>query len=233
AWSGTARYVPAEQLLTLTQSPRVSSGGVLTTAEIVRFSRATGEGLAEGDVKSTYSDLKPQPEGALLASASPIHVTARSMKATRSPTTATYTGNARLWQDANIVEAPSIQFDRDHRSVLAQGSRTQPVSTVLVQVDKSGNADPVAVNSDRLTYTDSERLAHFEGNVIAKGAGITTSAAAMDVFLQPVSQEPSKVSNSNAGRIDHIVATGKVMVTEPDRRATGDRLVYMSKDDKF
>ena len=233
AWSGTATYVPAEQLLTLTQSPRVSSGGMLISAEIIRLYRATGEGLAEGDVRSTYSDLKPRPEGALLASGSPIHVTARSMKATRSPTTATYTGNARLWQDANIVEAPFIQFDRDHRSVLAQGSRTQPVSTVLVQVDKSGKADPVAVASDRLTYTDSERLAHFEGNVIAKGAGITTSAAAMDVFLQPVSQEPSKVSNSNPGRIDHIVATGKVMVTEPDRRATGDRLVYMSKDDKF
>src|SRR5206468_12125984 len=51
-----------------------------------------------------------------LASSSPIHVTARAMLAHRSPAVADYTGNARLWQDANIVEAPSIRFDRDQRS---------------------------------------------------------------------------------------------------------------------
>ena len=43
---------------------------------------------------------------------------------------ALYTGDARLWQDANVVEAPSIEFDRDHRSMVADGKaardRTQP-----------------------------------------------------------------------------------------------------------
>jgi len=37
--------------------------------------------FAEANVKSTYSDLKEQPNGALLASASPIHVTAAKMTA--------------------------------------------------------------------------------------------------------------------------------------------------------
>ena len=35
------------------------------------MNRATGDAFAEGDVKSTYSDLKPQPNGALLASSDP------------------------------------------------------------------------------------------------------------------------------------------------------------------
>jgi len=38
-----------------------------TTAQTIRMNRATGDAFAEGNVKSTYSDLKPQPDGALLA----------------------------------------------------------------------------------------------------------------------------------------------------------------------
>ena len=77
AWGDRARYTPADQVLILTGSPRVTDGGMTTTANSMRLNRATGDAFAEGDVKSTYSDLKPQPSGALLSSSSPIHVTAR------------------------------------------------------------------------------------------------------------------------------------------------------------
>jgi len=46
----------------------------------------------------------------MLASSDPIHVTSRSMTAHRSPAIAVYTGNARLWQNANVVEAPMLQI---------------------------------------------------------------------------------------------------------------------------
>ena len=101
----------------LNGSPRVVDGGMTTTGRTMRLNRATGDAYAEGDVKSTYSDLKAQPNGALLAASDPIHVTARTMTAHSSPAVALYTGDARLWQDANVMEAPSIEFDREHRSV--------------------------------------------------------------------------------------------------------------------
>jgi lipopolysaccharide export system protein LptA len=113
AWGDRARYTPASQILTLTGSPRVTDDGMTTTATSMRLNRATGDAFAEGDVKTTYSDLKPQPGGALLSSSSPIHVTARSMSVHGTSAIARYTGDARLWQDANVVEAPSIEFDRD------------------------------------------------------------------------------------------------------------------------
>ena len=134
AWGDHARYTPNDQLLILTGSPRVTDGGMTTTANSMRLNRATGDAFAEGNVKSTYSDLKPQPDGALLSSSSPIHVTARSMSVHGSSAIALYTGDARLWQDANVVEAQSIEFDRDHRSMVALGSdASRIVSTVLVQ----------------------------------------------------------------------------------------------------
>ena len=139
AWANSARYTPADQMLVLTGSPRVSDGAMATTAKTIRINRATGEALAQGDVKSTYSQLKEQPNGALLASSSPIHVIARTMTAHNAGGVALYSGNARLWQDANIIEAPSIQFDRDRRFVTAQGSATEPVQTILVQNQKPQN----------------------------------------------------------------------------------------------
>jgi lipopolysaccharide export system protein LptA len=108
AWADKALYTPADQLLVLTGSPRVAEGGMVTTARTIRINRATDDAFADGGVKSTYNALKEQPTGALLASSSPIHVTAATMTAHNSPALALYQGKARLWQDANIVEAPSI-----------------------------------------------------------------------------------------------------------------------------
>jgi len=237
AWGDHATYTPADQMLVLTGSPRVVDGGMTTTSRTMRLHRATGDALADGEVKSTYSDLKAQPDGALLAASDPIHVTARAMTAHSSPAIALYTGDARLWQNANVIQAPSIQFDRNHRSVVAQGSPTQPVSTVLVQIGKSGKVTPVKITSDRLTYTDSERKAHFEEAVQAKSADLTITSKVMDVFLQPRDQDTSNQSvtgtGAGTGKIDHIIASGQVVVIQPGRRATGDQLVYTTFDDKF
>ncbi len=237
AWGDHAIYTPADQMLVLTGSPRVVDGGMTTTSRNMRLNRSTGDAFADGDVKSTYSDLKAQPNGALLAASDPIHVTARAMTAHSSPAIALYTGDARLWQNANVIQAPSIQFDRNQRSVVAQGSPTQPVSTVLVQVEKSGKVTPVKITSDRLTYTDSERKAHFEEAVQAKGAELTITAKVMDVFLQPREQGTSNQSitgtGTGTGKIDHIIARDQVVVVQPGRWATGEQLVYTASDDKF
>ena len=261
AWAERGEYTTADQMLVLNGSPRVVDTGITTTAQTIRMNRATGDVVAEGNVKSTYSDLKAQPDGALLASSDPIHVTSRAMTAHHSPAIAVYTGDARLWQDANIVEAPILQFDRDHRSLIAEGAGTelrdipagqspastqplaQPVSTVLVQVDKRGKVTPVHVTSKRLNYVDADRTIFLEGGVTARTSDTTMTSRRMTVFLLPRSQSESgnsRATSSGAatgpampGQVDHIVAEGQVVITEPARHATGDRLVYTAADDKF
>ncbi len=233
AWGDRAIYTPADQMLVLNGSPRVVDGGMTTTSRNMRLNRATGDAFAEGDVKSTYSDLKAQPNGALLAASDPIHVTAHTMTAHSTPAVALYTGDARLWQNANVIQAPSIEFDRNHRSVLAQGSPSQPVSTVLVQTEKSGKVTPVKITSARLSYTDLERKAHFEGGVQAQGAELTITARVMDVFLHSRDQATTNQSLTGTGKIDHIIAKEQVVITQPGRKALGDQLVYTTSDDKF
>jgi lipopolysaccharide export system protein LptA len=237
AWADLAHYTPVDQILLLTGKPRVDNGGMETTAQTVRIDRATGDGFADGDVKTTYSELKEKPNGALLASSSPIHVTAQSMTSHQNTGTALYTGNARLWQDANVIQAPSIEFDRDHRSVLAQGTPVHPVSTILVQNQKndpapgsqtanppastsqaagSGKASarrtskstPVAITSSRLTYADGERKAHYEGGVIAKGVDFTCTSKTMDAYLLPRQPGPASNAQPTANQSPAVISTG-------------------------
>ena len=250
AWANLARYTPADQMLALTGNPRVVNGGMQTTANTIRINRATGDALAEGDVKSAYSQLKEQPDGALLASSSPIHVTAQTMTAHSNPGIAIYTGGARLWQDANVIEAPSIQFDRDRRFVTAQGTPAHQVQTILVQKEKAGEPTPnagkdvkkappqarsssVSITATKLTYADSERRAHYEGGVVAQGAEFSAAAKTVDAYLVAHNQTSTNQSFAGPGQLDHMVAEGDVIVQQPKRRAEGQKLVYTAAEDKF
>jgi lipopolysaccharide export system protein LptA len=257
AWAEKAVYTPADRIIVLTGSPRVSEGAMVTSAQIIRINRGNDDAFAEGEVKSTYNELKEQPNGALLASASPIHVTAAKMTAHNSPAVALYEGNARLWQDANVIEAPSIEFDRDHRSVIAQGSGAQRVSTVLVEANsaradrlakdesnKTGEskankkqqasaADTVTLTAARLVYADNDRKAHYEGGVLAQSPAFTASANTMDVFLLPRLQASGSQALTTPGQLDRMVAQGDVKIQQASRRAQGRTLVYTASDNKF
>jgi lipopolysaccharide export system protein LptA len=255
AFANSARYTPADQMLVLTGDPRVTNGGMATTAKTIRINRANGDALADGSVKSTYSELKEQPDGALLASSSPIHVTAHSMTAHNTPGVVLYSGNARLWQDANIIEAPAIQFDRDRRFVTAQGTPAQPVQTILVQAEKSrvengsqaektsgkenakalplSGSSPISITASKLTYTDSERRVHYESGVVAKGTDFSASAKTVDAYLRSRSQTSNPQAFAGPGQLDHMVALGEVVIQQANRQADGHQLVYTVADDQF
>jgi len=217
-----ASYSPQDDALTLTGNPRIVDGGMTATADTIRLVRRTGEAFAMGNVKTTYSELKLQPNGALLATADPVHVTAHAMNSVQKTGLAHYTGGARLWQGANIVEAPTIDFDQKARTILALGDRKRTVSSIFMQVDSKGKATTMLVTAPRLDYADNERQAHYSGGVTAHSEdGVMTSERA-DVFLNAVSTSHTP----GPSQLDHIVATGKVLVRQQERRAEGERLLY-------
>ena len=98
---------------------------------------------------------------------------------------------------------------------------------------EAGKSAPAAVPSSvsitglKLSYMDSERKAHYEGGVIAKGAGFTASATTLDAYLVPRSQSTANKSVSGPGQLDHMVAEGDVLIQQPNRRAEGQKLVYV------
>jgi lipopolysaccharide export system protein LptA len=84
--------------------------------------------------------------------------------------------------------------------------------------------------------------------VTAKGSDATLTGKQMTLFLVPRSQLTGGMSRSGAtggnpgtggliagssGQVEKIIADDNIVITEPTRRATGDKLVYTSADDKF
>jgi lipopolysaccharide export system protein LptA len=245
-WAQTAVYRPATDTLVMQGEPRIVEGGMTTTALLLRLEQRTGEAFAQGDVKTTYNEVKPQPGGALLASGEPIHVTAHTMTASRATRIAHYDEGARLWQGANAITAPTIDFDREKRTIVAAGAAdrvsssgnkaapARQVSTVLTQ-KRNGQPSPIHVSSSRLTYADNRRLARFEGGVVAVGADGTLTADQADVYFQPASSTAEAVSvlPSQSSQLEKLVATGHVLLEQPNRRGAAERLVYTAADDRY
>lgn len=225
ASSDRARYLAEDENVTLTGSPRVHDTDGMVTAQTIRLNRKTGIVVAQNDVKTTYTDLKPQANGGMLGSSDPIHVTGTSMVANQKSGEARFT-HARLWQNANIVEAPAMTFDREHRSLQAESSGPDKVKCAFVQVDKAGKLVPVDVTSDHLTYVDAERKAVFSGNVVVRSSETTMVADNAQVFLAPG-------DGQQRNQLDHIVAQGDIKIDQPNRKATGNHLVYTAQDDKM
>ncbi|HET9183047.1 MAG TPA: LptA/OstA family protein [Candidatus Angelobacter sp.] len=228
ATADRAHYNAANESFTLTGSPRIVDTGFALTAKTVVLSRKTGSAFARGDVKTTYNDLKRQPNGALLASGDPVHVTGTTATASQGEGVAHYTA-ARLWQGQNIIEAPSITFDKPHRTLLAQAGPSGRVSSVFISPEKNGASTPVNVTSDRLSYMDSERKAVFSGNVQLRGWDFSMSASSIQVLLASRQQTGNRAGN----QLDRIVAQGDIVIQQPGRKAMGSQVVYTAEDQKF
>ncbi len=225
-----ADYRAADETIVLSGSPRVvdTASGTLT-ADTIQLSRKTRNAFAQNNVKTTYTGLKAQPNGAMLGGSDPVHVTGTSVIASTAGGIARYT-QGRLWQGANIVEAPLISFDRTHRSLQAQGSQVSQVASVFVQKGKNGKLTPVNVTSDRLSYVDSERKAVFTGKVLVKAEDTTINADHADVILLP---KGAQSENQSASQLDHIMAQGDIHIQQAGRKAVGNQLIYTAADDKM
>jgi lipopolysaccharide export system protein LptA len=233
ASSDRARYTPVDEVITLQGSPRIQDkqSGLALTAHMVRLNRRSGEATAEGDVKTTYNQMKAAPSGALLASGEPVHVTSSSARAGSSGQ-ARFFGGARLWQGANIIQAPTIEFDRNRRwlQASAPNAANNRVTTVFAQTDKTGKTTPVTVRAGKLTYSDPERIARYEGGVNVKTVDGTMTAQQVTIHLQPAGSGAGGIS-----QLDRIIATGNLVFEQqnPARRVAGEQLVYTASDGKF
>jgi lipopolysaccharide export system protein LptA len=165
----------------------------------------------------------------MLASSDPIHVTGTSVNFSSATGVARYT-KSRLWQGPNIVEAPTISFDRNKRSLQAQGSQGGQVASVFVQKDKNGKLTPVNVTSDKLSYVDSERKAVFSGHVIVRAQETTILSDTIQVILLA---KKNQAETQSASQLDRIEGQGDIKIQQGSRKATGTHLVYTAADEKM
>ncbi len=231
-----AAFNPAAEVFSLTGSPRIQDKdqGFALTADAVTLNRKSKDAAAQGNVKTTYIQPKTATDGALFSSAEPIHVTSQSATLSNNRELAQFRGGARLWQGANIIQAPSIDFQRSKKALIAHGAEgKREVQTVFLETSRTGRQTPITLTAGRMDYSDQDRKALFSGGVTAAGSEMTVSASQMEVMLLAKGQ--NRQPAGSAGQLERIIATGNIRIEEqkPARTATGERLEYTAADGKF
>lgn len=251
-----AEYHAKDQVLRMTGHPRIVQGDAMQlTAEQVDYHRDTQNAEASGDVKATYTQASGASAGAHKAAPGmgggngPVHVIADHASLDHATNQSLFYGTrgapARMWQDADSLLAPVIDIDRSKNTLNAWGDGTgdAPVVDVNFAANSSGGKRPAQateVHSRTLAYSDGNRVADFEGSVTAEQGGAAIHADEARMYLKPApkpgTENPGPANNGPKGsgsQLDHMVATGHVIFTEPGRKGQGEKLVYTADEGKY
>ncbi len=207
-----------------------------------------------GDVKATYTQASGDPAVArkaapMMGGKGPVHVLADRAVLDHASDESFFYGTAReparMWQEGDSLLAPAIAIDRSKNVLKAWGEETgaSPVVDVNFASGSSGGKRPPSateVRSRTLMYSDGERVADFQGDVAAQQGDEAINADEARVYLKPAAKagvEKPEAAKSGAGgqgsQLDHMVATGHVVVTQPGRKGQGEKLVYTADDEKY
>lgn len=211
----------AEFLMLRGKRPMVWDAKARTQANEIDYDHAKDESHARGDVRTTYYSRETTNDATPFKNTkSPILITAEKGDARNAEGLAVYTGNARGWQDDNFVKADRIELYQNDKKMIATGK----VESALYQVKKEtpqskGEVVPGFATADRMTYSDNDRLIHYDGTVKARQGTDNIEASAVDVHLMKETNE-----------VERMIAEGNVAMAQPGRRGTGDKMIYTSED---
>ena len=217
-----AAYDGAKEILSLRgKRPMAWDSKARTQADEIDYHRQSEQTFARGDVRTTYYSRESTNDSTPFRNAkSPIFMTAERAEARPRDGLAIYTGNARGWQDDNFVKGDRIElYDRD-KKMIATGNVESTLYS-MKQGEEKGTQEmvPGFASADRMTYSDTERLVHYDGSVKARQGTDRIEASEVDVFLK-----------KDANEVDRMRAEGGVVLTQPGRRGTGDLLTYTADD---
>jgi lipopolysaccharide export system protein LptA len=191
------------QWLHLIGSPRVTDGGLEISAEKLNVSQQSGDALAQGDVKATWTGDARRGAGNLTAdfgAQGPVHVVAQEADLKRSTGSATFKGSVRLWQEGNSITAPVVVLDRTKQALTAQTTEKKtPVQVVLVSAmaaipgqqakGKQNEPSVIRVRGGDLRYSGVERKAVMRagaaGEVVASTGDANTTSNEVELVLLP------------------------------------------------
>jgi lipopolysaccharide export system protein LptA len=151
---------------------------------------------------------------------SPVYVVSDRGEFHSESGVAIYTGNARAWQDDNFVRADKLTIYVNEKRMDGTGHVQSQIYNARRRMGGTSSTVPVFATADSMTYSDISRTLHYESNVdIRQGADRMTSGVA-DVYLLKESSE-----------VEKTVAQRNVVLTQPNRKGTGDWLQYTSADE--
>ncbi len=171
-----------------------------------------------GNVSTTYYSQK-QTGGATPfgATNSPVFLTSDNAEFNHSAETALYLGNARAWQENNYVRADKLLLQQNQGQMSAEGS----VQSLLYDAKQKQNGAeknvPVYASAGKMSYNRDKQILRYEENVDIRQGTDRITAGAANIFL------------NDKNELAQTVVENNVVVTQPNRRASGDWAQYTTE----
>jgi lipopolysaccharide export system protein LptA len=215
-------YVAADETVRLRGGePTVWDSRGRTKAIELDADLANDVSYARGKTTTTYYSQE-QTNGATPFSKtkSPVYIASERGEFHHESGQAIYSGNARAWQDDNYVRGDKLTMYVNNKRMEASGHVQTAIYNAKKRVDNNNTVVPVFAAADSMFYSDPDRTIHYEGNVdIKQGTDRLTSGVA-DVYLLKDSNEMEKT-----------IAQRTVVLTQPNRKGTGDWVEYTSANE--
>jgi LPS export ABC transporter protein LptC len=224
--------------------PSLNDGRVLVYARTINFTISTKKLRAETDVRSSVQPSRNgaakgappapakgrgAPGGAtqdsgkmpsMLEQDQPVNATSAKMDYDGAAGLATYTGQAKLWQEKTQVQGDVIVVDDKSGNLTARGHvRTVMVLDEVDTATKKKQAMQTTATGDVLVYEEARRVATYTTGATAKahlvGSQGDVTADRIELFMKEGTKE-----------LERAEADGNVTVIEGVRTATGRHLIY-------
>jgi lipopolysaccharide export system protein LptA len=263
ATAAKAAYDADTDRLTLTGNVQMSDASSTISASRIVMDQDSGNATADGSVKVSYSQAgSAEPVHVLAARADLNHDAARATFY-GSPGLARMWQPGTNGQGGSQIEAPVLVFEQEQKRLIARAESPSTPGTVHAVLADASSAKPASgsskpaskdtmkplrqgvarITSSQMVYSDFDRQAEFTGGVKLLDATGEMHAQQATVYLAaasasktPKPQAPnaaSALSGFFGGSVERIVATQHIEITQPGRKATGERLVYTASDQMF
>jgi lipopolysaccharide export system protein LptA len=176
---------------------------------------------SRGKTATTYYS-KEQTNGAVPFSKvnSPVYIVSERGEFHSERGLAIYTGNARAWQDDNFVRADKLTIYLNEKKMDAEGRVQSEIYTTRRKGASADNTVPVSASADSMSYSDPNRTLHYEGNVDIRQETDRITGGVADVYLF-----------KESAKVEKTVAQRNVVLTQPNRKGTGDWIQYTTADE--
>lgn len=182
--------------------------------EIDWDTRAQRTSLRDNVSATYYSPEKASGAVPFSGSGRPVFVTSDSADIDHRAETATFSGNARGWQENNYVRANRLTINQKEGRFDADGA----VQSLLYDVKRTENGrtsnTPVSVSAAKMSYFREGRLLRYETNVDVRQGSDRIVSQKAEIYLT----ENSEIQRSEF--------EGAVNITQPGRKASADFAVY-------
>ncbi len=221
ATAARGTYTATNRTIAMRGKPLLWDTASRANADEIDTNIDTDESFLRGRVRTTYFSRDTTGGAAPFKDRkAPVTVTSDRATVKHREGAARYVGNVRSWQDEDFVRADNMELDRGERLMNAWGNAQSAFYDFEREVEKGRKeVVPVFAQADRITYHDETRTAHYEGSV-----KIRQGTDRIDSVTAQVLVDENK-------RLVQMTASKDVVMTQPNRRATGDQVVYTAATD--